>query len=269
MGARTFQKTISAEKGPDAAFSSLAGTDRRRNGNGSYTGTIGQKSGYKFRRRDPMPLAKAREFAWHDVEKTDKHESDAFVVPYYEPDFEEVEVEKKVRATSPDAAVMEALDRAGYSREDLDEINSDVQLQGKGYTAKFEKSTDTEKEITYEVKSDRVEHFRFPVSEEAAEEIPDALLDPYGEYTYVGPEGEYDSERKARSAITSHFAVLPSDDTEYEIVTVKKRVETTTFRATDTASEVSTWNVSIQAKIYDEPESPEAEGYIFYGWANE
>lgn len=265
MGASTFTKVQTGDSA-DSAFDEAVEMDRHMNGSGPYQGGIGQKNTFRMRRRDPMPRPEALQFASNDVDSYGRDDP-AMAIPFFETETETTEIEKRVRVTDPEAAAEEALERAGLDRGDFDNLETHPVLVSKGYTAKLDRTESNEKSVKYEVK--RIADSSptlVDVSPEAAEELPDALFS-WGQY--AGPEGEYDSFREARSAIMTHFAVLPNDDADYEIHEIKQRTDVTKFSSKRPASEVSTWDVTIKGETYEHPDDPEADGYLFYGWARE
>lgn len=222
---------------------------------------VGEKNEFELRKENPLPRPAARTFAVSDFQHAEG-EGPAFCVPFHDSDLETVAFEHRVRAPSPDDAVAEALERSEYERDDFSELSTYPMLAKKGYTAKLDKSEHVEKSTTYEVVSPGSRKCLVDVTPEAAENLPNALFD-WGQYT--GPEGEYDSFREARSAIMTHFAVLPEDDTEYEIHEIKQRTDVTKFSSKCAASEVSTWDVKFDGKL-DGGTSETTDGFFFYGY---
>ena len=70
-------------KSAEEAFRNAVAESRYEKGHGSYSGTIGEKSGFTTRSREPMTLAQAHAFADKDINNNDKW-GPAFAVPVTE-----------------------------------------------------------------------------------------------------------------------------------------------------------------------------------------
>jgi hypothetical protein len=259
MGASGFMEI---EKGddPNRLFKKLSNKQKRMNG-GMYSGQINMKSGIRRRKKSPMPLKKARDFASEDRLKNDRDDP-AYYVPFYEEeDTESVVV--RVSALTEESAKEEAQSRA----EGKTDITSTVETRVKtteivesGSLPNLDRerpsASDRERNEEWLVETKDPRHkVRSRLGGRARRDMPSPRHDTF------------ESESSLREAIKEFFRRHPTAEVSFEM---KRRWtdEIEHFsRSGQKPSQKPTHEVTVE--VIPKAENPDTEGFVFYGMARE